>query len=281
MPPPAQPAQIYNPAVALEFFRTAGKPEAFDKGATIFAESQKANRLLLQREKIYLLLQGEVSIVAGGAEIGSVRAGEIFGEVTAISQSPRTASAVAKSPCNAIGLDDKQFLAGLEKKPEFALMLMGVMIERLRRTYAKLAKSGVQAAAATARESSVFDKKLLAELARLLADIPETRFAQNKIIFMEGQPGVLMYVVLEGRVGVILGGKLLERIGAGGVVGEMALIDQAPRTANAVAETDCVMLGVNRQAFLALMQAKPAFGASLLRAVAERLRAAIELRRAG
>jgi CRP-like cAMP-binding protein len=81
-----------------------------------------------------------------------------------------------------------------------------------------------------------------------------------------------MYVVSEGRVAISIRGAVVERVGPGGVFGEMALVDQSPRAANAVAETDCVLLAINRLVFLNLVKANPTFGISLLAAMAERLR---------
>jgi CRP-like cAMP-binding protein len=89
---------------------------------------------------------------------------------------------------------------------------------------------------------------------------------------VQGQVGNLMYVVQEGRVAITLRGSVIERIGPGGVFGEMALVDQSPRLANAAAETDCTLLGMNRAVFLNLVKADPLFGVTLLAAIAERVR---------
>jgi CRP-like cAMP-binding protein len=88
----------------------------------------------------------------------------------------------------------------------------------------------------------------------------------------EGEGGVFMYVVLEGRVAISIKSKVVERIGPGGVFGEMALVDQSPRAATAVAETACSLLSINRADFLSAVKSNPAFAVSLLRALAERLR---------
>src|SRR2546430_2784734 len=128
---PARPS-IYDPAMATEFFGSVGKPEPVAKGATIFAENEKGNRLLLRRDKMYLLLDGEVTLTAKNKVIGKIGRGEIFGEMASISEMPRSATAVAKTPCRVIALDDGQFQSALRKKPEFALMLMSVMIGRMR-----------------------------------------------------------------------------------------------------------------------------------------------------
>jgi len=267
--PPAK-ASIYDPAMATEFFSSAGKPEPVAKGATLFAENEKASRLLLQRDKMYLLLEGEVSLSAGGKVIGTVRKGEIFGELASISHTPRSASAVANLPCRVIGLDDGQFQSALRKKPEFALMLMSLMIRRLREAIGRLDAGGA-ASQGKLKESVVFDKSALAILARALA---QTRvpYERGKVIVKEGQAGVLMYVVLEGRLAVSIHGKLVEKIGPGGVFGEMALVDRTPRLATVMAETGCSLLAIGRNTFLDLIKASPDFAVSLLGAVGERAR---------
>ncbi len=97
---PVGPAKtsIYDPAIAMEFFRSVGKPEPVAQGATIFAENEKGNRLLLRRDKMYLLLDGEVSLTVKNKVIGKIGKGEIFGEMASISEMPRSATAVAKIP---------------------------------------------------------------------------------------------------------------------------------------------------------------------------------------
>src|SRR5262245_51375436 len=116
--PPAKPAlPVYNPGLALEFFRGGGKPEEAAAGSTIFNEAEKANRLFLKRDKMYLLIEGEVALSAKGRPIGSVKAGEIFGEMSAISDAPRSATAVAKTNCRLLTVDDKGFLPALQQKP--------------------------------------------------------------------------------------------------------------------------------------------------------------------
>jgi CRP-like cAMP-binding protein len=263
----------YTPAVALEFFQAAGKPEDVARGTVIFAENERARPYLFMRDKMYLLLDGEVDLVARKKVIGTVAKGGIFGEMASITHAPRTASAVAKTACRVITLDDKQFHDGLRKKPEFALMLMSMMIGRLRETIAKLAEQTTLRGDAAMKESVVFDPKRLAELVEGLSSDEPVYFDRGKSIVQEGQMGLRMYVVIEGRVAVsILGGGVIERLGPGGAFGELALIEQSPRLASVVADTDCQLLPINRTAFLMLVKTSPEFAASLLGPLAERLR---------
>jgi CRP-like cAMP-binding protein len=260
----------YEPKVALEFFKAAGKPEKVAEGRTIFAEKEKASRLLRKPSRMYLLLDGEVGLLAGKKIIGAVEPGEIFGELAAITQAPRSAAAVAKSACKVISLDDRQFQAALRKKPAFALMLMSLMIARLRETIAAL--GGTIAEDAALKETAVFDPKHLAELVTGLSRDPVLYFDRGRPIVLSGQAGVRMYVVTEGSVRVVINERVVERLGAGGVFGEAALVDQSPRMATVVAARDCAVLPVTRNAFLALVKMSPGFAESMLSSLAGRLR---------
>ena len=264
---------IYSPAVALDFFKSAGKPEKVAPGSAFFAENDKARPFLFMRDRMYLLLEGDVDLVARKKIIGTVGKGQIFGEMASITHAPRSASAMAKTACRVIALDDKQFRKGLQTKPAFALMLMSIMIGRLRETIARLAEQTTLRGDAVMKESVVFDPKRLAQLAEGLSSDEPVYYDRGKTVVQEGQTGLRMYAVLEGRVAVsILGGGVVERLGPGGVFGELALIEQAPRLASVVAETDCQLLPINRNAFLLLVKTSPDFAESLLGALAERLR---------
>jgi CRP-like cAMP-binding protein len=264
----AKPAPVYDATMATEFFGSTGKTEMIPQGTTLFAENDKSSRLLLQSDKMYLLVEGEIGLIGKGKVIGTVRKGEIFGEMASIADMPRSATATARTPCRVIGLDKGQFQTALRMKPEFALMLMSVMIGRIRDV---LGRQAPAAAGGKVKESAVFDKSSLDVLARALAQAM-VRYERNRTIVTEGQPGVLMYVIVEGKVAVSIQGKLVERIGPGGVFGEMALVDRAPRLATVVSETDCGLLAIGRNTFLDLIKASPEFAVSLLSAVGERAR---------
>ncbi len=256
---------IYDPAIAWEFFKFAGRAESVSQGESFIVENQKG-------DKMYFLLEGEVGLIRGKKVIDIVREGEIIGEMAVVSQQPRTATAVAKTACRVISLEARQFQSAIQRMPEFALMLMNIMINRLRLTIARLSISKALPDEDRWRECSVFDRKFVAELVRELQDRPPVHCPVHKVIMREGEAGVFMYVVLEGTVAVSLQSRIVERIGPGGVFGEMALVDQFPRVASAVAETDCSLLAINRNDFLSLVKTNPGFGASLLKTVAERMR---------
>jgi CRP-like cAMP-binding protein len=97
-------------------------------------------------------------------------------------------------------------------------------------------------------------------------------YAAGDIIFSQGQPGDVMYIIKEGEVDIRLGDKILDTIGPDGFFGEMALIDDAPRSASAVARTDCKLSPVNQKRFLFMVQQTPFFALRLLKAMSARIR---------
>jgi CRP-like cAMP-binding protein len=149
-------------------------------------------------------------------------------------------------------------------------MLMNIIINRLRLTAALVSKN--LAGTEKWHERRVFDEKVLTQLVDQLQHRPAVHAASNKVIMNEGEGGVFMYVVLEGRVAISIKSKVVERIGPGGIFGEMALVDQSPRAASAVTETQCSLLSINRNDFLGAVKTNPAFAVSLLKALADRLR---------
>jgi CRP-like cAMP-binding protein len=267
--PAASP--VYNAAIAMDFFRGIGKAEEVAPGGVLFARDDKTSGLFGKNDKMYLLLEGEVNLAVDDKVLGAVKIGEIFGEMAALTHQPRSATAVAKTKCRLLSIDGRQFEAGLQQKPEFALMLMSIMILRIRQTAARLSARNAIGPADLSRASSVFDKKLMAGLLRLLHEREPVRYAARQAIMKEGDTGALMYIVVSGTVAISIKQKVVERVGPGGTFGEMAIVDQSPRSASALAESDCELLGLNRNDFLALVRTSPSFGMSMLKALADRL----------
>jgi CRP/FNR family cyclic AMP-dependent transcriptional regulator len=96
---------------------------------------------------------------------------------------------------------------------------------------------------------------------------------EGEVLFSAGEAGATMYVVRSGAVGIEVAGIVMERVGPGEIVGEMALIDDSPRSASAVALTDCEVVPVDQKRFLFLVQQTPYFALDVMRIMARRLRA--------
>jgi CRP-like cAMP-binding protein len=180
--------------------------------------------------------------------------------------------ATVKSACSALSLDAAELQDALAHTPKFALMLMSVMFGRLRFLAARLAVRDVAKARGSSRSEPVFDAPTLAALEGKLDHAPIVRFAEGHKIMDGGQPGTTMYIVLEGRVSIAINNKIVDKLVPGGVFGEMALVDQSPRSASAFARTDCALLSINRDTLISMVKSDPAVGMAMMRCVANRVR---------
>lgn len=261
----------YNPNAALQFFKLFGNVESANEKEIIFAQGQKANRLLLQQDKMYLLLKGKVDIQIASETVACINPGEIFGELAALTPCARSATAMADTPCRFITLNEKQLSTGLKKNPEFALMLMALLVKYLRKAILNAKQAPSFSETERVKNNAVFNAKTLQKLRKKAGDGAIVNVASQQVIFQEGSLGMLMYVILEGHVVASIGDKVIERTGPGGVIGEVALIDNKRRTASVVAETNCLLLSFNRHMLLELVKTHPVFGISLIQTLASRL----------
>ena len=104
-------------------------------------------------------------------------------------------------------------------------------------------------------------------------DVETTNFAAGEHVFREGDHGEIMFVVIEGEVEILEGLTLLEVAGPGSIIGEMALIDDEPRSASVVARTNVKLVPVNRRRFEFMVQETPFFALTVMKILADRLRA--------
>ena len=98
------------------------------------------------------------------------------------------------------------------------------------------------------------------------------QLAPGDFLFQEGEKADKTYVLLEGEVDIFLGDFVMETAGPGSLIGEMALIDDSPRAANAVAKTPAKLAQIDRRRFLFLVQQTPHFATHVMKILADRLR---------
>ena len=124
------------------------------------------------------------------------------------------------------------------------------------------------------------------ELQALTGRLRERKLRKGHVLFREGDEGEEMFLVREGTVLVSksVTGKVeqvLARFGSGDFFGEMSLFDRAPRSATIQAETDSVLLALDRDNLNALIEVNPRAAAAyfhgLVQVFIERLRASGEL----
>ena len=111
-------------------------------------------------------------------------------------------------------------------------------------------------------------RKQLIELARVTEDVD---FNAGHVLCREGDRGREFFVIMEGEAEVTTNGKHLATLGSGEFFGEIALVEDVPRTATVTAKTPIRFFVLTRQAFLPLLDRNPAVERKVLRALAKRL----------
>jgi CRP-like cAMP-binding protein len=132
---------------------------------------------------------------------------------------------------------------------------------------------------AVLRGVSLFADLPSADLEELAAGLRRRRYARGQVIFTQGDPGSSLCVIEEGRVRIAVGsdeGKelVLRVLGPGDFFGELALLDDEPRSADAIAQEACQLLLLQRADFLEFVEARPKVATLLLAALSRRLRIA-------
>lgn len=120
------------------------------------------------------------------------------------------------------------------------------------------------------RRSGLFSGADEASLSALAAQARSRHWSEGQTIFQRGDTDTFLIAILSGRVRLALstarGRELvLKHVGPGEVIGEFALIDGEPRSADAVAVTDVRGIVLERQAFLRVADTRPALGLALAR----------------
>jgi CRP/FNR family transcriptional regulator, cyclic AMP receptor protein len=99
----------------------------------------------------------------------------------------------------------------------------------------------------------------------------------GSVLFKEHDAVGPMYVLLEGAARILVAGHVVEMAGPGTLLGEMALVDDLPRSATVVAIAPCRVLPIGRAEFDLLVREKPEFARHVMQVLVHRLRRMNEL----
>ena len=132
------------------------------------------------------------------------------------------------------------------------------------------------------KDISFFKELSDQELDVVLKKVFVKSYKKGSILFVEGMPGEILYIVMEGSV--VISKKTKEgdeieitKLGCGEIVGEMSLIDAGPRTATGKTEVDSKLIVITKKSFNEILESDPRIAAKilmeLLKVLNKRLRA--------
>jgi CRP/FNR family transcriptional regulator, cyclic AMP receptor protein len=122
------------------------------------------------------------------------------------------------------------------------------------------------------RQVPLFSDLNSRDLSELGALVDEVDVPSGKVLCQEGRPGDEFFVIVDGAVRVEREGRELAQLGPGQFLGEVALIDEGPRTATATTTTNGRLLVIGHREFHSLMDRYPSIETCVLRSLAKRVR---------
>src|SRR5256886_1137605 len=127
------------------------------------------------------------------------------------------------------------------------------------------------------KNNKLFSGMLAAELQALEQTAQLNTYKAGRNVFQEGDPGDGLYIIVEGKVQItcLVGQdqrRVLSRLGAGDFFGEMAVLDNQPRSATATAETDTQVYFILRDDLLKILARSPGVAVSLVKEFSLRMR---------
>ena len=120
----------------------------------------------------------------------------------------------------------------------------------------------------------IFEGLSKKELQTISASGKEVTHREGSTLAKEGDSGVGFFLIVDGTAMVDVGGRGRRRLGAGDFFGEISLLDQGPRTASVIAETEVTTFGLTSWVFKRLIEQNPSIASKMLKVMAQRLRSA-------
>jgi CRP/FNR family cyclic AMP-dependent transcriptional regulator len=112
--------------ININFFHDSTDIRSAAAGDTIFREGDPG-------DVMYGVQEGAVNVLLGEQVLETIGPGGVFGEMALIDHEPRSATVVAKTDCKLVIMDESHFLFKVQHNPIFALYVMQIIADRLRR----------------------------------------------------------------------------------------------------------------------------------------------------
>ena len=220
-----------------------------------------------ESDDVYIVLDGDFDVIAptttGEVVVGALGSDDVVGEITAVIGGRRTATVTARTDARVSVLNGGAFEDWLAQNPDRAERLAVEARTRIDRTRVTRVVAEL-----VGTENP--------EIIEALTDAVEwVTISAGSALFRQGDPSDAAYILVGGQMRVVAtshGETILDtRIGRGDLIGEMGVIEQAPRSASAIALRDCTLARIPKAAFERLTSQYPALMLPLVRTVIARV----------
>lgn len=222
-------------------------------------------------DEVFVIAEGELTILApaepsnGEVVLGRVGAGDTVGEIAVLAGGTRSATLRADGPVAAIGIRAERFSELLTREPQLGTHLAAIASARLRATRL------------TGQLLRLFPSGTDVPVVELADRVTFVSLAAGEVLFHEGESADAAYVLVSGRVRILVREDEgwvapIAEVGAGELIGELALLDDGTRSATVVAARDSVVARLPRDDFESLVTAHPTAMLSVIRRIVARSR---------
>ncbi|CAK4834004.1 unnamed protein product [Aphanomyces euteiches] len=261
------------------------------KGEAVVREMEEGSSL-------YLIHRGNAAVYKNNIQVGTLTAGECFGEMGMLIQSKRTATVIAEDDLQLFRLDSAALYEMIFDQTAIALELMKLLSRRLRSALALVGPTAADEpekanlpvnetnnSGATQINNGVILQRMLVlqkislfahfsqeDFIRLAHMVEEVIYEPGESICKSGEAGDTMYGIIEGSVKVHRGEEKLASLAVGQCFGEMAIIDGDPRSADCTAIERTILLQLTKDQVFGFCFQQMNVLKSMMRVLAERLR---------
>jgi len=220
-------------------------------------------------DNVYFIQSGAViaskATAQGEVDVGTVQAGQVIGEVTVVAGGLRTATLRASGPVEVLEIERSEFEGFLNAHPDMADSVSDQARERVDRT---------NVATMVAELMGDSDHDIVQQV---VDRVTWRRLEAGDTLFLEGDIADAAYFIVGGRLSVLAddgdgGEHLIAELGRGEVVGELGLLDRAPRSATVRAVRDTTLAAFSAAMFEELVATSPQIMLNVTRGILGRLR---------
>ncbi|HNC47991.1 MAG TPA: Npt1/Npt2 family nucleotide transporter [bacterium] len=258
-------------------------------------------------DSFYVVIKGKVLIHKGETRLVEMGPGQCFGEMAILDNEKRSASVTALEDTLMFKLESEAFYDIIADRIEIAKGVIRMLTQRLRQQLAKVAAAGggapkpvipqIEESAVeemiegeSANIASELDSQALLKRVLLLKEIDlfaslpdedmvmlantieEVKYKKGQDIFLEGDQGDAMYGIVSGSVLIHKGNKDLATLGEKKYFGEMAVLDNEPRSASVTAVADTTLLKLSSDDFYSILFDKVEITRNIFAVLVQRLR---------